>query len=50
LRRPLGSHDKGNRHRAAKPGDGIGIAHRGGRFVGQLGVFIDNDDWRWHAW
>ena len=43
LRRPLRSRDKSNRDRAAKPRDGIGVAHRVRRFVGQLGVFIDND-------
>ena len=35
-----GSRDKGNRDCTAKPGDGIGIAHRAGRFVGQLGVLV----------
>src|SRR5208337_5695439 len=30
LRGPLSSRDKSYRHRAAKPGDGIGVAHRVG--------------------
>ena len=47
LRRPLGRRDKSDRDRAAKPRDGIGVAHRFGCFVGQLGVFIDDDDQRW---
>jgi hypothetical protein len=38
--------DQGDRDRAAKPGDGIGIGHRVGGFVGQVGVFIDEDDQR----
>ena len=44
LRGTLGSRDKGYRDRAAKPRDGIGIAHRVRGFVGKLGVFIDEDD------
>jgi hypothetical protein len=46
LRRPLGSRDQGYRDRAAKPGNGIGISHSVGCLVGQLGVFIDDDDQR----
>jgi len=49
LRGTLGRGDKGHRDRPAKPRDGIGIAHRTGGLVGQLGVFIDEDDQRGHA-
>ena len=34
---------------AAEPGDRVGVAHRVGRVVGQLGVFIDDDDQRGHV-
>ena len=46
---PLGGRDKGNRDRTAKPGDRIGFAHRIGCFLGQLRVFIDQDDQRGHV-
>lgn len=42
LRGPLSSRDKSYRHCAAKPRDGIGVAHPGGGLVGQFGVFIDD--------
>jgi hypothetical protein len=38
--------DQRYRNRAAKPRDGIGIAHRLRRFVGKLGIFVDDDNER----
>ena len=40
---PLGRGDEGYGGDAAEPGDRVGVAHRLGRVVGQLGVFIDDD-------